>query len=117
MRARATLEHAYAITGHLAQAATFDAAMVIAPPHHHTQQWSYTALSRSRTPTRVLLLTETERDQPAEHAPPLGPIDAREALTRLATCMTRDETEAERRSPTRPPSPTRAAPRQAHRSL
>ena len=43
------LEHAYAITGHLAQAATFDAAMVIAPPHHHTQQWSYTALSRSHT--------------------------------------------------------------------
>jgi conjugative relaxase-like TrwC/TraI family protein len=30
------LEHAYAITGHLAQAATFDAAMVVAPPHHHT---------------------------------------------------------------------------------
>ena len=53
------LEHAYAITGHLAQAATFDAAMVIAPPHHHTQQWSYTALSRSRTPTQLLVLTET----------------------------------------------------------
>ena len=48
-----SLEHAYAITGHLAQAATFDAAMVVAPAHHHTQQWSYTALSRSRTPTRA----------------------------------------------------------------
>jgi conjugative relaxase-like TrwC/TraI family protein len=111
------LEHAYAITGHLAQAATFDAAMVVAPAHHHTQQWSYTALSRSRSPTRVLVLTETERDQPAEHAVPLDPIDARDALTRLATCMTRDETEPERRSPTALPAPTRPAPRRAGRSL
>jgi conjugative relaxase-like TrwC/TraI family protein len=111
------LEHSYAITGHLAQAATFEAAMVVAPAHHHTQQWSYTALSRSRSPTRVLVLTETERDQPAEHAVPLDPIDARDALTRLATCMTRDETEPERRSPTALPAPTRPAPRRAARSL
>jgi ATP-dependent exoDNAse (exonuclease V) alpha subunit len=112
-----SLEHAYAITGHLAQAATFDAAMVVAPAHHHTQQWSYTALSRSRTPTRLVILTETARDQPAEHASPLDPIDARDALTRLATCMTRDESETDRRSPTQLPAPTRAAPRHAHRSL
>jgi ATP-dependent exoDNAse (exonuclease V) alpha subunit len=112
-----SLEHAYAITGHLAQAATFDAAMVVAPPHHHTQQWSYTALSRSRSPTRLLVLTETARDQPAEHAAPLDPVDAGEALTRLATCMTRDESETERRSPTVLPALTRAAPRPAHRNL
>jgi ATP-dependent exoDNAse (exonuclease V) alpha subunit len=111
------LEHAYAITGHLAQAVTFEAAMVVAPAHHHTQQWSYTALSRSRSPTRVLILTETERDQPAEHAVPVDPIEARDALTRLATCMTRDETEQERRSPTAPLAPTRPAPRRAGRSL
>jgi conjugative relaxase-like TrwC/TraI family protein len=111
------LEHAYAITGHLAQAATFDAAMVVAPAHHHTQQWSYTAASRSRSPTRLLILTETARDQPAEHEAPLDPVDAREALTRLATCMTRDETETERRSATPLPALTRTAPRHARRSL
>ena len=68
------LEHAYAITGHLAQAATFDAAMVVAPPHHHTQQWSYTALSRSRTPTQLVLVTDAPREQPAEHAAPFDPL-------------------------------------------
>ena len=64
------LEHAYAITGHLAQGATFDAAMVVAPPHHHTQQWSYTACSRSRTPTRLLILTERPAtNPPSTHGP------------------------------------------------
>jgi conjugative relaxase-like TrwC/TraI family protein len=104
------LEHAYAITGHLAQAATFEAAMVIGPPHHHTQQWSYTALSRSRTPTELLLLTDAPRDQPAEHAPPIDPLPTHDALTRLATCLTRDELETERRSRTIPLAPTRPAP-------
>jgi conjugative relaxase-like TrwC/TraI family protein len=111
------LEHAYAITGHLAQGATFDAAMVVAPPHHHTQQWSYTACSRSRTPTRLLILTETARDQPAEHAPPLDSVDARDALMRLATCMTRDEIETERQSPAALPAPSRRVQQQANRSL
>ena len=41
----------------------------------------------------------------------------RDAVTRLATCMTRDERETDRRSPTQLPVPTLAAPRQAHRSL
>ena len=88
-----SLEHAYAITGHLAQAATFDAAMVVAPPHHHTQQWSYTALSRSRSTDAT---RRPHRDAHAISPPstqlPLDPVDARDALTRLATCMTRDET-------------------------
>jgi conjugative relaxase-like TrwC/TraI family protein len=103
------LEHAYAITGHLAQAATFDAAMVVGPPHHHTQQWSYTALSRSRTSTELLVLTDAPRDQPAEHAPPLDPLPTQDALTRLTTCLTRDELETERRSRTIPLAPTRPA--------
>jgi hypothetical protein len=105
------LEHAYAITSHLAQAATFDAAMVIAPPHHHTRQWSYTALSRSRRPTELVVLTDAPHDQPAEHAPPIDPLPSHDALTRLATCLTRDELETERRSPTIPLAPTRPAPR------
>ena len=91
--------------------------MVVAPPHHHTQQWSYTALSRSRTPTQLLVLAETRRDQPAEHAPSLDLLDTDDALTRLAACMTRDETEAERRIaalPSRalsPPTHTRSRSR------
>ena len=91
------VEHAYAITGHLAQAATFEAAMVVTPPHHHTQQWSYTALSRSRTPTQIVVLTEAARDLPAEHALPVDAVDPRDSLRQLANCMTRDE--ARRRTP------------------
>ncbi len=90
------LEHGYAITGHLSQAATFDHAMVVAPPHHHTKQWSYTALSRSRAATRVLVLTESPHAQPAEHALPVDRLDSRDALTRVATCMTREETDPDR---------------------
>ena len=91
------LEHAYAITGHLSQAATFEHAMVVAPPHHHTRHWSYTALSRSRAATRLIVLTESARDQPAEHSLPLDPLNANDALTRVAACMTRDEIEPERK--------------------
>jgi ATP-dependent exoDNAse (exonuclease V) alpha subunit len=102
------LEHAYAITGHLAQAATFDAAMVIAPPHHHTQQWSYTALSRSRSPTELVVVTDAPREQSAEHAAPLDLLTTPDALARLATCLTRDELETERQSRTLQPAPRRA---------
>jgi hypothetical protein len=108
------LEHAYAITGHLAQAATFDAAMVVGPPHHHTQQWSYTALSRSRSPSELLVLTDAPRDQPAEHALPVDPLPTQDALARLATCLTRDEIETERRSRTIHLAPTRPAQQHSH---
>jgi conjugative relaxase-like TrwC/TraI family protein len=104
------LEHAYSITGHLAQGATFDAAMVIAPPHHHTQQWSYTALSRSRSPTDLVLVSDAPREQPAEHATPIDPLTTSDALARLATCLTRDELETERQSRTIPVTPTRSTP-------
>ena len=90
------LEHGYAITGHLSQAATFDHVMVVAPPHHHTRQWSYTALSRSRTATRLVVLTESARDQPAEHSLPVDRLEARDALTRVAACMSRGETDPDR---------------------
>ena len=102
------------VTGHLAQGATFDAAMVVAPPHHHTQQWGYTALSRSRAPTQLVVLTESTRDQPSEHAAPVESLDARDALTRLAMCMTRDDTETERSSPAALPLP---APRRSPRHI
>lgn len=102
------LEHAYAITGHLAQAATFDAAMVVAPSHHHTQQWSYTALSRSRSATELVVVTNAPRDEPAEHATPLDVLTTPDALARLATCLTRDELEIERESSAIQPAPRRA---------
>ena len=103
------VEHAYAITGHLAQSATFEAAMVVTAPHHHTQQWSYTALSRSRTRTQIVVLAEASRDLPAEHALPLDAVDPRDSLRQLATCMTRDEAEGERR-PSTPSLTTQAKP-------
>ena len=104
------LEHAYAITGHLAQGATFDAAIVIAPPHHHTRQWSYTALSRSRSPTDLVLVSDAPREQPAEHAAPIDPLTTSDALARLATCLTRDELETDRQARTIQHAPTRSAP-------
>jgi conjugative relaxase-like TrwC/TraI family protein len=101
------LEHGYAITGHLSQGATFAAAMVVSPPHHHSQQWSYTALSRSRSPTELILITDTPRDQPTEHAAPIGSLTTADALTRLATCLTRDELATARRSRPIAPIPRR----------
>ena len=91
-----SLEHGYAITGHLSQATTFDQTMVVARPHHHTHQWSYTSLSRSRAATRLVVLTESARDQPAEHSLPIDPLDASDALTLVASHMTRNETDPDR---------------------
>jgi hypothetical protein len=89
---------------------TFDAAIVIAPPHHHTLQWSYTALSRSRSRTDLVLVTDAPREQPAEHATPIDALTTSDALARLATCLTRDELETARQSRTIQLAPTRSAP-------
>lgn len=49
------LEHAYALTGHGMQGATLETAIVLATPHDLTAGWSYTALSRARGQTRLLI--------------------------------------------------------------
>ena len=49
------VEHAYALTGHGMQGATVEQATVVASPHDLSRGWSYTALSRARGDTRLLV--------------------------------------------------------------
>lgn len=54
----AAVEHAYAITGHKAQGATVQQAIVYAQGTGHlTRNWSYVALSRARERTDLILTT------------------------------------------------------------
>ena len=49
------VECAYALTGHGMQGATVEQATVVASPHDLSRGWSYTALSRARGDTRLLV--------------------------------------------------------------
>jgi hypothetical protein len=49
------IEHAYALTGHGMQGGTVEQATVVASPHDLSRGWSYTALSRARGQTRLLV--------------------------------------------------------------
>jgi conjugative relaxase-like TrwC/TraI family protein len=84
------VEHAYALTGHGMQGGTVEQAIVIAAPHELTAGWSYTALSRARGQTRLLVTThqpaELEREEIAP-ATPSAQRDASEVLTRVARRM------------------------------
>ncbi|MGI8559677.1 MAG: MobF family relaxase [Solirubrobacteraceae bacterium] len=64
------VEHAYCLTGHGMQGGTVERAFVVASPEDLTAGWSYSALSRARGATR-LLLADTDRREAArtEHAP------------------------------------------------
>ena len=55
------VEHAYALTGHGMQGATVEAAIVVASPRDLTAGWSYTALSRARATTRLLIHDDQRR--------------------------------------------------------
>jgi hypothetical protein len=63
------VEHAYALTGHGMQGATVEAAIVVATPSHLTAGWSYTALSRARASTRLLIHDDQHSRERADHAP------------------------------------------------
>jgi conjugative relaxase-like TrwC/TraI family protein len=63
------LEHAYALTGHGLQGATVEAAFVLASPEDLTAGWSYTALSRARAQTRLLLYDRDPGERRDEYAP------------------------------------------------
>jgi conjugative relaxase-like TrwC/TraI family protein len=64
------VEHAYALTGHGMQGATVEHATVVASPHDLSRGWSYTALSRARGDTRLLLRdSEGGAAGRAEYAP------------------------------------------------
>jgi hypothetical protein len=64
------VEHAYCLTGHGMQGGTVERAIVVASPEDLTAGWSYSALSRARGETR-LLIADSDRREAArtEHAP------------------------------------------------
>jgi conjugative relaxase-like TrwC/TraI family protein len=68
------VEHAYALTGHGMQGATVERAIVVATPHDLTAGWSYTALTRARHHTHLLIhdhepLTDHQRNEIAPSEP------------------------------------------------
>lgn len=82
------VEHAYALTGHAMQGGTVRDAIVLASPHELTAGWSYTALSRARDTTRLLVYDEHEKDRrefaPADRTPAATRQDV---LARIARRM------------------------------
>lgn len=64
------VEHAYALTGHGMQGATVQTAIVLASsPRDLTAGWSYTALSRARGLTRLLICDDQRSTERVEFAP------------------------------------------------
>jgi hypothetical protein len=80
------LEHAYALTGHSMQGATVDRAIVVASPRDLTAGWSYTALSRARGETTLLIIDET-REERSEFAPADSSQCRQPPLARVARRM------------------------------
>ncbi len=90
------LEHAYALTGHGMQGGTIETAIVIASPHDLTAGWSYTALSRARGHTQLLIYENHYAEERNEFAPkdhtPAATKD--ELLGRVARRMLERDDEA-----------------------
>jgi hypothetical protein len=80
------LEHAYALTGHSMQGGTAERAIVVALPRDLTAGWSYTALSRARGETRVLILDADENER-SEFAPDGSTVARQPCLARIARRM------------------------------
>ena len=55
------VEHAYCLTGHGMQGGTVERAFVVASPEDLTAGWSYSALSRARGATRLLIADQDRR--------------------------------------------------------
>jgi conjugative relaxase-like TrwC/TraI family protein len=63
------VEHAYALTGHGMQGGTVEAAIVVASPRDLSAGWSYTALSRARDETRLLIYEDRHQQERSEFSP------------------------------------------------
>jgi conjugative relaxase-like TrwC/TraI family protein len=89
------VEHAYALTGHGMQGATVERAVVLASPRELTAAWSYTALSRARGTTRLLIHEDRHLHDRSELAPgEPGPAAQRsELLARSAQHMRERDSE------------------------
>ncbi len=92
--ASAHLEYAYALTGHGMQGGTVETATVVACPHDLTAGWSYTALSRARGHTRLLIYDNQHTEERSEFAPTNHTTPTRhDLLTRVARRMTKRDDE------------------------
>ena len=84
------VEHAYSLTGHGMQGGTVERAIVVASVGELTRGWSYTALSRARGQTRLLVRDATaqvvERDDAGPSAPS-EPLQPGVVLERVARRM------------------------------
>jgi conjugative relaxase-like TrwC/TraI family protein len=80
------VEHAYALTGHSMQGGTVERAIVVASPRDLTAGWSYTALSRARGETRVLIVDADENER-SEFAPSGSTVAREPCLARIARRM------------------------------
>ncbi len=85
------IQHAYAVTGYVAQGLTFRQTFVLANDRI-SREWDYSALSRGRASNRLYAVTD-EEDERAEYAPGGGHsrgsrerLAASRAGRRLATC-------------------------------
>jgi ATP-dependent exoDNAse (exonuclease V) alpha subunit len=94
--AAAHLEPAYALTGHGAQGATLEWAVVVGRPSEFGREWAYTALSRARGATRVHVIAEatTRQRERARYAPAEPDRTIQEALVAMRCAMRRSEREA-----------------------
>jgi chaperonin cofactor prefoldin len=63
------VEHAYSLTGHGMQGGTIESAIVVASPRDLTAGWSYTALSRARETSRLLVYDDDLERERSEFAP------------------------------------------------
>jgi hypothetical protein len=63
------MEHAYALTGHGMQGGTVEAAVVVASPRDLSAGWSYTALSRARGETQLLIYEDRHQQERGEFSP------------------------------------------------
>jgi conjugative relaxase-like TrwC/TraI family protein len=80
------LEHAYALTGHSMQGGTVEQAIVLASPRDLTAGWSYTALSRARRETQILII-DAHNDERSEFAPAGSGLSWQPLLARVARRM------------------------------
>jgi conjugative relaxase-like TrwC/TraI family protein len=89
------VEHAYSLTGHGMQGGTIEGAIVVASPRDLTAGWSYTALSRAREATRLLVYDDHLERERSEFAPTdQTPTATRhELLDRVARRMTERDDE------------------------
>ena len=73
------VEHAYCLTGHGMQGGTVERAFVVGSPEDLTAGWSYSALSRARGQTRLLI---ADQDRRAAERDELAPRQERRTCSR-----------------------------------